>query len=135
MRVKRSLVGIAVFKVSKDPDVVKIDMTLAGIKLPSSYSTTRYSRYYPLLDEVVRSLGIPLHNAFYRDFICYYNKKPLLCRVFLSRDGKRVEYIVLAAFQAGVLSSIVHALEKAGWSKVFLLEIAATRHSPWRHIE
>ena len=134
MRVRRSLAGIAVFEVHKDADVVEIDLMLAGIRITKSRSASRYTRYYPVLEELTENLGIGSEGVYYKDYVCYYNKTPLLCRLLISRNGQKVSHVILASFQTKILPQISRALLKSGWRKTFLFEMATKRHSPWRAV-
>jgi len=134
MRVRRSLAGIAVFEVHKDIDVVEIDLMLAGMRITRPRSSSKYSRYYLVLEELTESLGIDSENAYYKDYVCYYNKTPLLCRLLVTSRRQKVSYVILASFQTKILPQISRVLLRSGWRKTFLFEMATRRHSPWRAV-
>jgi len=134
MNVRRSLRGVAVFRVSRDADVVGIDLGLAGVKFSENYSTQRYKYYFSLLDDIIAGVDIPTSGIYHRDYLCYHRRIPILCRVYFSRRSLKVEYVVLATFYPGLLAKISKMLEKAGWKRIFLLEIAVPKPSPWRGV-
>jgi len=125
MRVRRSLKGVVIFKVSRDIDVVKIDFTLSGLKFSEHYSTQRYQKYFNVLDEILASIGIASQDYF-SDYICYYGKSPILCRIYYDLETGRVRYVIMASIQSGVLSKLQQKFTEIGWKKVFFVEIMAS---------
>ncbi len=123
--VSRALKGIAVFYVGKDEKVVKIDLQVSGLGplRPSS----RYSRYFRLLDDFALNIGIG-KGLLKEDGVCYFSSKPVLCRLYRDPVTWRIEYVVLAAFQPGLIARLTGKLEENYWKRVFLLDIASARH-------
>ncbi|HDJ89733.1 MAG TPA: hypothetical protein ENG40_03480 [Thermoprotei archaeon] len=129
MKVHRTLRGLAVFRVNKDYPVTLIDLNLVGFKLSGNSSVQRYRSYFNIIDDLISSLKLE-QESFVRNLVLYYRNKPVLCKIYYSKNTIYVKYIVISAFQSGIIRKIAGLLEKMDWKKIFLLEIATTRTSP-----
>ncbi|NPB00819.1 MAG: hypothetical protein GXO10_05540 [Crenarchaeota archaeon] len=114
--------GIAVFDLRKDPDVVLLELQIAGVKnivevesLPEEYLKhietveKEFQKYIPSNLQTI-------------DYIAEVSKKSILIRLYIDEEGKAVRVLMLS-FGSGALRHIVRRLEKFGWNRVLLFEI------------
>lgn len=127
VNISRSIKSIAIFDVNRDKNLVLLDLKVLGFKMArSSYRIEKYTSYFKILDEFVYSLGIKELNTHYRDYVCYYMSKPVLCRMYY-RNPNLVRYVILASFYPGIIKNMVYSFENNYWKKIFFFEIMRLR--------
>lgn len=135
MRVSRGLKAFSIYKVGKDRDVVLIDLQVAGVENISP--TSKYRPYFAILENTVRENGLDVNGLVHEDYVCRYKRLPenpeaksksalLLIRLFSDKRGV-VRYVAISAFRSGAFSALDMFLQRAGWKRIFHVEIALKR--------
>ncbi|NPA23974.1 MAG: hypothetical protein GXO23_06755 [Crenarchaeota archaeon] len=114
--------GIAVFELRKDPDVVLLELQIAGVKniVEVESLPEEYLKHIETVEKEFRKY-IPA-NLQTVDYIAEVSKKSILIRLYIDEEGKAVKVLILS-FGSGALRHIVKRLERFGWNRILLFEI------------
>ncbi|NPA70130.1 MAG: hypothetical protein GXO26_04915 [Crenarchaeota archaeon] len=114
--------GIAVFDLRKDPDVVLLELQIAGVKniVEVESLPEEYLKHIENVEKEFRKY-LP-SNLQTLDYIAEISKKSVLIRLYIDEEGKAVRVLILS-FGSGALRHIVKRLERFGWNRVLLFEI------------
>lgn len=127
VNISRSIKSIAIFEVNRDKKLVLLDLKVLGFKIAkSSYRVEKYTSYFRVLDDFILSLGMKDFKGVYRDSVCYYMSKPVLCR-FYYEGTNLVKRIILASFYPGIIKNLIQSLENNYWKRLFFFEIMRLR--------
>jgi hypothetical protein len=121
----KTLRSLGLYIVNKDNEVFWLDLAMSGLRYAKNQHG--YKSYFTLIKEWLFEYGLVEKNDFLEDCVLVYSpgkrgNGTVILMIYSVRRGK-VHKVVLAPLKLGVLKTLDSLLEKAGWKRIFLLDI------------
>ena len=130
-RLPRNPKGVVAFEVNDFAEAFMFDLKSSGIRFPRSDVVNDYLmriKGYEILDTAELMISDRVESLAHMTQVCYFKSRIILCRIYLDPTNHEfIRYVLFVTLNRGLARVLSERLEKLGWKRVLLFDIARKR--------